>query len=169
MTVGTQGGSFFDLLTNEMAAAIDRATIEGGIPGIELMENAGRGIVRELLRRHCPRRCVVLCGPGNNGGDGYVVARRLREIGIAVETAAIAPRERLANDAALASRAWTGPHRSIDEIAIRAEDIVIDALFGSGLTRAFDGKGADALKRAQATGATIVILGVLIAQGRFRA
>ncbi|MEZ5845518.1 MAG: NAD(P)H-hydrate dehydratase [Geminicoccaceae bacterium] len=159
MTVGTCGGSF-DLLTNEMAAAIDRATIEGGIPGIELMENAGRGIVRELLRRHCPRRCVVLCGPGNNGGDGYVVARRLAEIGIAVETAAIAPRERLANDAALASRAWTGPHRGIDEIAIRAEDIVIDALFGSGLTRAFDGKGADALKRAQAAGATIVSVDV---------
>ncbi|MEZ5823469.1 MAG: NAD(P)H-hydrate dehydratase [Geminicoccaceae bacterium] len=149
-----------DLLSNAAATSVDRSAMEGGIPGIELMENAGRGIVRELFRRYAPRRVVVLCGPGNNGGDGYVVARRLAAVGIEVETACIGNREDLAGDAALASARWAGKHESLEKITFGPGDIVVDALFGSGLARNFEGVGVVALKRAQAAGSTIVAVDV---------
>ena len=55
----------------------DRLTIEAGTPGVELMQNAGAAVAREILRRWSPRPTAVLCGPGNNGGDGFVAARGL--------------------------------------------------------------------------------------------
>ena len=160
MTVSTRQFPVVELLANETAAAVDRAAIEGGIPGIELMENAGRGIVRAVLRRYAPRRCVVLCGPGNNGGDGYVVARRLAAAGVRVMTASTGSRDALVGDAAIASSRWTGRHEPVAGLVPQADDIVIDAVFGSGLTRDFDGDAAAMLRQAQSIGARIIAVDV---------
>ncbi|MGY8994071.1 MAG: NAD(P)H-hydrate epimerase, partial [Rhodospirillales bacterium] len=69
------------LLTVEQMGRADAATIAAGTPGIVLMENAGAAVVAEIVQRWAARPAVVLCGPGNNGGDGFVIARLLRDKG----------------------------------------------------------------------------------------
>jgi NAD(P)H-hydrate epimerase len=90
-------------LTRDQVRDVDRRAIdELGIPGALLMENAGGGAARAILARvPAGARAVVLCGPGNNGGDGYVVARHLANAGWVVELFSTATRESLAGDAAL--------------------------------------------------------------------
>ena len=83
-TIPSMSGDFFpyELLSNEQMACADRLTIESGIAGINLMEQAAAEIARvtsQILQKTSGRRVLVLCGPGNNGGDGYAAARRLRE------------------------------------------------------------------------------------------
>jgi NAD(P)H-hydrate epimerase len=132
-------------LSRDEARALDRRAMEEcGIPGAVLMENAGRGMA-ELLRRLGIRGTVVLCcGPGNNGGDGFVIARHLDNAGVAVRVLLFARPEKLAGDAALNYRVLVHGGVSpdvfdpaaLDESRLRRElaaaDWVVDALFGSG-------------------------------------
>jgi hydroxyethylthiazole kinase-like uncharacterized protein yjeF len=74
----------------------DRLTVQAGTPGIELMQNAGSAVAREIARRWSPRPTVVLCGPGNNGGDGFVIARVLAAAGWPVRLALAGSMERCA-------------------------------------------------------------------------
>lgn len=123
----------------EMAAA-DAATIAAGTPGTVLMEKAGRAVADAVARRSRPgRHVLVLCGPGNNGGDGFVAARLLAERGYRVTLALAGERAALAGDAALAATAWAGPIETIDRIDPAQHDLVIDALFGAGLRRPLSG------------------------------
>ena len=92
----------------EMAVA-DRLAIDGGVPGSVLMENAGRAVADAVSRRWPRRPAVVLCGPGNNGGDGFVAARFLAERGWPVRVALLGDRQGLKGDAAIAAGRWTGP------------------------------------------------------------
>jgi hydroxyethylthiazole kinase-like uncharacterized protein yjeF len=139
-----------DELTAERMRAIERAAIDGGgVTGLELMERAGRGVVDALfeewprLDRRRPgerRRAVVLCGPGNNGGDGFVVARLLKDRGWEVEVYLYGDPTRLPPDARTNYLRWaeTGRVMGIFEFEVRREwdcDLVVDALFGTGLTR----------------------------------
>src|SRR5688572_22109273 len=95
------------LLPSEMAEA-DRRTIAAGTPGIRLMERAGRAVADCVAARHpLGTRIAVVCGPGNNGGDGFVAARVLRERGFLVRVLMFGERDALKGDAAEAARAWT--------------------------------------------------------------
>jgi hydroxyethylthiazole kinase-like uncharacterized protein yjeF len=123
-----------------MRAAEDEA-ITAGTPSAELMERAGAAAAEAAWRFSGGAPALVLCGPGNNGGDGYVVARLLAERGVSVSVAALAP-ARTEDGSAMAAR-WSGPVTSLDE-AMPAR-LVVDALFGTGLSRGLDPAVADRL------------------------
>jgi len=126
----------------EMGEA-DRLTIGGGTPGIELMENAGRAVADAVSRRWPKRPLAVLCGPGNNGGDGFVAARILAERGWTVRLALLGSREALKGDAALAAACWTAPVEPLAIAALDGAGLVIDAIFGAGLARPVEGAAAE--------------------------
>ncbi len=137
-----------ELLANAEMAEADRLTIAGGTPGQELMEHAGAAVALEASRL-APRhgRVVVLCGPGNNGGDGFVAARLLKQRGFFVELGLLGRPEALRGDAALATKAWDGAILAIEAVPLDAADLVIDALFGAGLSRDLDGAARAAVER----------------------
>ena len=121
----------------------DAAAAAAGIDTMSLMENAGGAVADAILERWSPRRTVVLCGPGNNGGDGFVAARRLAAAGWPVIVALLGQVESLSGDAAAQAAFWadaTGaaPVALSPDILDGAE-LVVDALFGAGLGRPLDG------------------------------
>ncbi|MGI8568666.1 MAG: NAD(P)H-hydrate dehydratase [Methylocella sp.] len=130
-----------ELLTNAEMAEADRLTIAGGTPGSVLMEQAGAAVAREATRL-VPRhgRIMVFCGPGNNGGDGFVAARVLARQEFTVELGLLGALDRLRGDAALAAKSWTGKILAVEELDLESADLAIDALFGAGLTRDLDGQ-----------------------------
>ncbi len=138
----------------DQVRALDRAAIDDyGIPGVELMGRAGAAAYR-LLRDRWPeaRRLVVLCGGGNNGGDGYEVARLARADGLAVEVLALADPAGLVGDAGAMAEAYLnagGEVRPFDRIPPRA-DLIVDALLGTGLDREVRGDWARAIESADA-------------------
>ena len=123
------------LLTAKQMAEADRLTVAGGVPSLSLMENAGRGVAEEIVRRFGARPTLVLCGPGNNGGDGFVVARYLERWGWPVRVSCLVDPPRLSGDAARMTRLWAG--EVDDEIRIGDAQLIVDALFGAGLSRDF--------------------------------
>jgi hydroxyethylthiazole kinase-like uncharacterized protein yjeF len=128
-----------ELLTTAEMAEADRLTIAGGTPGIELMENAGRAVADAAGHLLQGRRVVVVAGPGNNGGDGFVAARHLADRGHAVRVSFVGDRMRLKGDAALVAERWRGPVQEGSPATLSDCDIVIDALFGAGLDREVEG------------------------------
>ena len=136
-----------ELLTPAEMGRADAAAPGLGVPGPVLMQNAGRAVARAVAARIRPCRTLVLAGPGNNGGDGYVAARLLADQGWPVSVAALAP-PRAGSDAAGAAARWRGPMaRFAPEETARAE-LVIDAVFGAGLSRDVDGIVAETLAAA---------------------
>jgi len=130
------------LLTPRQMGEADRLTIAGGILGIELMENAGRAVADAVSRRFAPRPVVVLCGPGNNGGDGFVAARILAERGWPVRLALLGDRASLKGDAATAASRWPGSVETLSSAVLGGAGLVIDAIFGAGLARPIEGVAA---------------------------
>ena len=124
----------------------DAAAIVGGITGDTLMERAGWAVARGALP-FGPCRTLVLCGPGNNGGDGYVAARVLADRGWPVRLAQLAP-PRPGTDAATAAASWHGPMDPFNAHHAARAELVIDAVFGAGLTRPLDPAVADTLAAA---------------------
>ena len=106
-----------ELLTTAEMAEADRLTIAAGTPGITLMENAGRAVA-EAAARLPGRRVVVVAGPGNNGGDGFVAARLLAERGYAVRVSLVGEAARLKGDARLAYERWSGPTEAGEPAAV---------------------------------------------------
>ena len=148
-----------ELLTPEEMARADAASPALGVPGPTLMANAGRAVVRAIVRRFRPCRTLVLAGPGNNGGDGYVAGRLLQLVGWPVAVAALAP-PRAGSDAAAAASRWRGPSVPFTPMEARHAELVIDAVFGAGLARDVDGIVADVLRAARRVVAIDVPSGV---------
>jgi NAD(P)H-hydrate epimerase len=129
-----------ELLTPAEMAEVDRATIAAGTPGITLMERAGLAVAREAARMAPSRgRIAVLCGPGGNGGDGFIAARLLESWGYRVELALLGDRARMSGDPALAAARWRGPVHAGQGFVFDVADLVVDALYGAGLSRDLDG------------------------------
>ncbi|MCJ2015213.1 NAD(P)H-hydrate dehydratase [Methylobacterium sp. J-076] len=134
MAVGTR------VLSVAAVARLDAAAIAGGVPGIALMEAAGSAVAgRARILAPAGGRVLVLCGPGNNGGDGFVAARHLAGADYAVTLVLLGERGALEGDAALAAGEWTGPVLSDLPDDLGGVHLVIDALFGAGLSRELDG------------------------------
>lgn len=131
------------LLTPAEMAEADRLAIAGGTAGTALMENAGRAVADAMSRRWSVRPVAVLCGPGNNGGDGFVAARILGERGWPVRIALLGDRAALKGDAAAAASRWTGPLQPLSPTALDDSALVIDAIFGAGLARPVEGVAAE--------------------------
>jgi hydroxyethylthiazole kinase-like uncharacterized protein yjeF len=144
--------SALELLTTAEMADADRLTIAGGTPGIALMENAGAAVADVVLAQlGKDANCVaVFCGPGNNGGDGFIAARLLREAGMRVSLGLLGSLNSLKGDAAEAAQRWAGPIRGLEEIDLDSADLVVDALFGAGLARDLDGAARLAVERMNA-------------------
>lgn len=122
------------ILTAAEMRAAEEAAIEAGTPVGTLMERAGCAAAEAIWRYAGPLPALVLCGPGNNGGDGYVIARELQARGIAVRVAASGEPK---SDAARAAwQSWAGPVEPIDRAA--PAPLLIDSLFGTGLGRPLD-------------------------------
>jgi hydroxyethylthiazole kinase-like uncharacterized protein yjeF len=119
------------LTTAEMARA-DAFAVEQGVPSLSLMENAGRAVADAIGARFKPCPVTVLCGPGNNGGDGFVVARHLDEQGFTVRVAHDADHK---GDAGEMSVRWKGARVALTPAALEGARLVVDGLFGAGLSR----------------------------------
>ena len=146
----------WELLTTDEMKRADQLAVEAGVPFLTLMENAGRAVADEAIKMvPIGAKITVLCGPGNNGGDGFVAARLLRERGYSVRVACTVPVDALQGDAAEMARRWGGevdalllPQVTDEEIdkpsstAANFNDapaLIIDALLGSGIGRELNG------------------------------
>ena len=140
------------LLSVAQMTEADRAAIAAGIPGSVLMQNAGDAVVQEITRRWSPRPVSILCGPGNNGGDGFAVAVGLAQRGWPVRVGLLGTRDNLRGDARTHSERWTGAVEPLTLAILDGAALVVDALFGSGcLNRALEHHVAATLAAADAT------------------
>lgn len=165
------------VLTAEQAAEVDRRTIfDVGIPGLVLMETAGRGVARVVAQRWpdaLARGVVVVAGPGNNGGDGFVVARALQARGVKSAIFLVGSRTRMSGDAA---HQWAVLERAAPDVAVvevgddqgvgalrqalATAGVVVDALFGTGLARLVEGVAADVVAAVNAAPAPVVSIDI---------
>jgi hydroxyethylthiazole kinase-like uncharacterized protein yjeF len=146
---------FIEILTPAEMAEADRLAIAGGTPGFELMERAGAAVA-EAAARMAEGDILVLAGPGNNGGDGFVAARELRRAGRSVRLALLGNRGDLTGDAGLAAASYDGPEERLASESDLSSTLVIDALFGAGLSRALDGLAASVVERTNASGVPVL-------------
>ncbi len=145
-----------ELLTTAEMAESDRLAIAGGVPGIALMENAGRVVADVAASGGYGKRVVVVAGPGNNGGDGFVAARLLAERRFDVRVAFVGDRGRLNGDALKAAARWTGPTVPASPETLSGCDLIIDALFGAGLDRNVAGLPRAMIEATNASGRPVV-------------
>ncbi len=144
-------GEIWPLVRAAMMQALDRHTIDKlGVPSEVLMESAGRAVVEQVLAQRAPGGVVVcVCGAGHNGGDGLVVARHLAMLGIPVRAAIVGDPEALRGDPAAQlarARAAGVPIDLFEAASLDVADVVVDALFGTGLGRAIEGDAATAVE-----------------------
>src|SRR5579875_2497356 len=126
-----------ELLSLQEAGRADALAVAAGVPVSVLMENAGRAVARAARARFAPRPTLVLCGPGNNGGDGYVAARMLADAGWPVAAARLAA-PRPGTDAGIAAARFHGPIVPFEPAEAARAALVVDAVFGAGLARDLD-------------------------------
>ncbi|MES0881839.1 NAD(P)H-hydrate dehydratase [Roseibium sp. SCP14] len=154
------------MLTPEEMGRADRLTIERGVPGIDLMEQAGQAVARAAMKYAPPGGDILIaCGPGNNGGDGFVAARCLKAAGYAVHVRLLKDPGALKGDALVAfERMGSSYEVSVedDQVAcdfmkdLGAADVVIDAMFGAGLDRPLSGAVLQLVREINGSGVPVV-------------
>jgi len=163
-----------DPLTRQEVRAVDRAAIEVlGIPGIILMENAGRNCaeaIEQFLGANTAARVAIVAGPGNNGGDGYVISRRLAMLGFQTVTYIICPREKISGDAETNLNAITSLRHDIrfpdsDQLGdfaaeLAGFDLLVDAIGGTGVRGALRGAAATAVRQINLVGKPVVAVDI---------
>jgi len=148
------------LLSVRQMGETDRLAVAAGIDTNELMERAGWAVKSQIEQRWSSCPVIVLCGPGNNGGDGFVTARLLAEAGWLVRVALLGPRDHLQGAARHHAELWRGPVESLKLEALDGAELVVDALFGAGLSRALEGVAAETLAAAASRRLRIVAVDV---------
>ena len=135
-----------EILTVAQCYEADRYAATHGVQSLALMENAGRAVADAVIARHVRGKAVVLCGPGNNGGDGFVAARHLSAFGWDVSVALLGRREALKGDAGEMAKRWDGAVVPLAPDALKDAAVVVDALFGAGLARPLEGPAAELVR-----------------------
>jgi hydroxyethylthiazole kinase-like uncharacterized protein yjeF len=148
------------ILTPQEMARADRLTAEAGTDLFRLMENAGTAVAEEILAAYASVKTLVVCGPGNNGGDGFVVARRLASAGWQVRVALLGARDKLPEDAGLHAGRWSGPLEPPDPTKLAGVGLVVDALFGAGLSRDITGEAARLVAAINRAGVPVVAIDI---------
>jgi ADP-dependent NAD(P)H-hydrate dehydratase / NAD(P)H-hydrate epimerase len=148
------------LLDVRQMGEADRLSLATGKTVIELMENAGTAVCVEIEKRWAPRHVTVLCGPGNNGGDGFVVANRLFNDGWPVRVAMLGLREKMTGAARHHADLWQGAVEPMCPDVLVGTELVVDAIFGAGLSRPLDGLAEDTLAAASERKLPIVAIDV---------
>ena len=145
------------ILTPAAMGKVDAAAIGSGIDGYSLMVTAGSAISACVLE-YFPAAAgtLVLCGPGNNGGDGYVAARLLKASGMPVRLFTLGDPAKLTGDAAKARDDWSGAVETLAELSCNENEVVVDALFGAGLDRPIEGIAAEAMGQVLKSGLPVV-------------
>ncbi len=143
----------------EMYAA-DKAAAAAGVPSLDLMESAGLAVARLVQTRFMPQPVTILCGPGNNGGDGFVAARLLAEAGWPVRLGLLGSVAELKGDAAASAARWRGTVHALSVDLLDGQPLVIDALFGAGLSRPLDGVARAVIERITADQLSCVAIDV---------
>lgn len=149
-----------ELLTPEEMAEADRLTIAAGTPGVTLMHAAARAVADAVERYYPTGDVLVLCGPGNNGGDGFAAAKMLRDWGREVRLALFGDRAKLKGDALYYAEAWTGEVLDATPEMLGAPAVVVDALLGAGLDREVTGRLAELIEAVNASGVPILAVDV---------
>ena len=165
-----------DLVTAEEMRTLDRLTIESGTTGHLLMERAGRGATQVLFEcfprlRRKGRRAVIVAGTGNNGGDGFVIARLLRRRGVRTQVVLLGRAEKVRGDAARMLQGYTRGRGTVHEIdagndltlladALPQADVIVDAIFGTGLDKPVRELHAEAIELMNASGVPIFAVDV---------
>jgi hydroxyethylthiazole kinase-like uncharacterized protein yjeF len=144
-----------ELLTPDEMVECDRLAIAGGVAGIALMERAGRAVADAVARHPLGTRVLVVAGPGNNGGDGFVAARVLAERGYPVRMQLLGEAG-ARGDAAEAARMWRGTIEPAKPDAVAGAGVIVDALLGAGLNRMVEGDARAMIEAMNACGAPIV-------------
>src|SRR5579863_2453204 len=140
-----------ELLTPREMADADRFAVGAGVPSVVLMERAGLAVARAAARlARTQARIAVLCGPGGNGGDGFVAARYLRAWGYPTQVHLLGERDALRADAAEMAARWGGDVASAGSFSPKHADLVVDALYGAGLARDVEGVAARGIEAINA-------------------
>jgi ADP-dependent NAD(P)H-hydrate dehydratase / NAD(P)H-hydrate epimerase len=147
------------LRPDEMAKA-DRLAVARGVASLDLMEAAGRAVARAVMDRWSPRPLVVLAGPGNNGGDGFVAARLLAEAGWPVRLALLGARDALKGDAAEMAGRWNGQVVPAAPEVLDGQKLAVDAMFGAGLSRPVDGGAGELVAALNGSGIPVIAIDI---------
>ncbi|WP_191487909.1 NAD(P)H-hydrate dehydratase [Pseudomonas sp. FEN] len=147
-----------ELLTVRQMTEADRLSVAAGVSSFDLMGNAGAAVSREIERRWTPRPVVVLCGPGNNGGDGFVTAYLLAQAGWPVRVAMLGSRADLKGEAGQHAQRWGGEVETLSPLVLEGAELIVDALFGAGLSRPLEGQALETLAAASHGTAPLVAI-----------
>ena len=139
-----------EVLTVAEMSEADRLAVAAGIASHTLMENAGSAVADAVDANYPAARVAVLCGPGNNGGDGFCAGFHLRKRGYDLQLSSLVAPASLKGDASAMARRWDGPVLPFTPDVLEGATLIIDAIFGAGLSRPLNGPVAEMVRAANA-------------------